>query len=49
MVRRKAQRIKILHRRDDGEDGVVVFVGWRGEAGLDYGAGDSDGVVFLGV
>ena len=35
--------------RDDGEEGIVVFVGWGWEAGFDDGAGYGDGVVFLDV
>jgi hypothetical protein len=34
---------------DDGEECVVVFVGWGGETGFDDCASDGDGVVFLCV
>jgi hypothetical protein len=45
----ESERVKVLKGGDDGVEGVVVFVGWGRENGLDDLAGDGDGVVFLKV
>lgn len=49
MIEREAEGVEVLVGGDDGEEGVVVAVGWGGEAGFDYGAGYGYWVVFLGV
>ena len=49
MVERKSERVEVLVGGYDGEEGVVVLVGWVREAGFDDCAGYSDGVVFLYV
>ena len=45
----EAEGVEVLSYGDDGEEAVVVFVGWGGEAGFDYLARDGDGVVGLKV
>lgn len=49
MVGREAERIEVLICSYYGGEGVVVFVGGRGEARFDYGAGEGDGVIGLDV
>ena len=49
MVERKAERVEVLVGGYDGEEGVVVLVGWVRETGFDDCAGNRDGVVFLYV
>jgi hypothetical protein len=47
MICWESQGIKVLVRRDDGEEGVVVSIGRGGEFGFDDRSSYGDGVVFL--